>query len=412
MSPEIPTPEPADSKPPATPSQGENLTNSMGSLDSKPSASEESFLLDDVWESAELDSNPQPTVTEEVPVEKPAAPISVNRSPRDSASSRVTSSSPVATKQATRWQKFQRYWQAEIQPALKEQTIKTLKAIIRSLNALVTWLEAKPVSPSDFPQSATPPRKRGVWGSILDMTRSLLPRSLRRLSDPLLSGAIGGVLLLTLWISSSLMFSKPPTQVATAPSAKSAPGKSTDTAKKSSKDELSQVKPDTDAIADQPLPKQTLLPAPPQKATDAIRETIPRGIVDSPSPAPTVTPTPSPSPIPKPAPPLKLTPEQTLIARIQDQVADVSNQYVNGLIQSVQANFRSSLLTVKIGDGWYTLEQSQQNKLSNEMLKRAQQLDFLKLEMTDPEGNLLARSPVVGSEMVILKRTTSLPQIT
>ncbi|MCY7391827.1 MAG: hypothetical protein LH647_10180, partial [Leptolyngbyaceae cyanobacterium CAN_BIN12] len=93
-------------------------------------------------------------------------------------------------------------------------------------------------------------------------------------------------------------------------------------------------------------------------------------------------------------------------------VADVSNHYVSGLIQSVQANFRNSLLTVKIGNGWYTLEQAQQNKLANEMLNRAQQLDFVKLELTDSTGDLLSRSPVIGSEMVILKRTASLQQTT
>jgi len=320
--------------------------------------------------------------------------------------SRDTTDSATSTNKDLPLQKFQRYWQAEIQPALKEQTIKTLKATIRSLESLVARLEAKPSPTSGLPQSGTSRRQRGIWGWVLGLTRSLLPRSLRRLSNPLLSGAIASVLLLTLWTSSSLIFSKSPTQVAAVPPA-SAPVKPTDGKEKLVPTDQPVVKPTPDALrettptesATEPPPKQTLL-MPTDKA--------PNAPVDSAkTPSPTITPAPKPVP-----PPLKLTPEQTLIARIQDQVADVSNQYVNGLIQSVQANFRSSLLTVKVGDDWYTLEQTQQNKLAKEMLNRAQQLSFVKLELTDPEGNLLARSPVVGSEMVILKRTSSLQQIT
>jgi hypothetical protein len=395
MSQETSIPESSDSEPQAPPAEGTTLSDSENIVELSPIANPDVAVSEEeVWESG-IETANQPIASEERSIEKVAELAA------QSSAAQTLDTAAAATK-TTSWQKFQRYWQAEIRPALKEQTIKTLKATIRSLEFLVSRLEAKPVA--SLPHPATTPWRRiqEIWQSVLGLTRSLFPRSLRRLSDPLLSGAIGGVLLLTLWISSSLIFSKPPTQVATAPPVKSVP-EPTNPSKKL-KDGPSQVKPDTDAIAAQPRPKQTLLPAPSEKATDAI--------VDSPKPTPTVTPTPAASPIPKPAPPLKLTPEQTLIARIQDQVAEVSNQYVNGLIQSVQANFRSSLLTVKIGDGWYTLEQPQQNKLANELLKRTQQLNFVKLELTDSADNLLARSPVVGSEMVILKRTTPLPKTT
>ncbi|PZV03774.1 MAG: hypothetical protein DCF22_25965 [Leptolyngbya sp.] len=406
MSQETSIPEPNDFESQAMPVEGTNLSDSEEMAESAAITNEDLAVLEeDVWESVDIENETQPTITEEVSVEKVAeltAASVTNSKPK----SRVASGAAVTATKTTSWQKFQQYWHAEIRPALKEQTIKTLKATIRSLESLVNRLEAQPAASSPQQSTTSWRQFRGIWGSVLGFTRSLLPGSLnRQLSDPLLSGAIGGVLLLTLWIGSPLIFSKPPIQVATAPSVKSTQDKSTNAPKKIiSKDEPSQVKPDTEEIANKPRPKQTLLPAPSEKATDAI--------ADSPKPAPTVTPTPAISPIPKPAPALKLTPEQTLIARIQDQVTDVSNQYVNGLIQSVQANFRSSLLTVKVGDDWYTLEQPQQNQLAQEMLKRAQQLDFVKLELTDSAGDLLARSPVVGSEMVILKRTTAVQQIT
>jgi hypothetical protein len=101
---------------------------------------------------------------------------------------------------------------------------------------------------------------------------------------------------------------------------------------------------------------------------------------------------------------LELTPEQNLIASIENQIAEISDRYADGLIQSIQANFQGSRLTIKIGDDWYNLKQSQQDKLAARMLERARELDFTHLEITDPEGALLARSPVVGIDMVILKR--------
>ncbi|MGF1479115.1 MAG: hypothetical protein ACFB4I_06455 [Cyanophyceae cyanobacterium] len=108
--------------------------------------------------------------------------------------------------------------------------------------------------------------------------------------------------------------------------------------------------------------------------------------------------------IASPEPELKLTPEQSLIAAIQAQVAQITSQYAQGLIQTLEANFADSRLIVKVGDDWYALEDTRQDQLANEMLRRSQELDFRKLEITDSQNALLARSPVVGSEMVILNR--------
>jgi hypothetical protein len=102
--------------------------------------------------------------------------------------------------------------------------------------------------------------------------------------------------------------------------------------------------------------------------------------------------------------PLERTPEQSLISAIQDQVTEITSQYANGLIQSVQANFRSSRLTVNLGEGWYALSPSAQDHLATEMLDRATNLQFEALELLDSQGELLGRSPVVGSTMIILKR--------
>jgi hypothetical protein len=294
-------------------------------------------------------------------------------------------------------QTLQQVW-SKTQPVLKTQTIRTLRATIGALEQVVDRLEAPPpdvppptLEPGSHPPSLpfSPPslpiadlrqklleirqRLSNWWNPLLEKIRTRLPESINQsLSDRALTGILAGSLVLLFWVTSSLLTSKP-APVAVVPAPRPAPSTA-----------------------------PAITPAPP----------TPAPVIPVAPPAPQATPTPvlspqvSPAPVvpPPPVPKLQRTPEQKLIAAIQDQVAEISNQYVSGLIQSVQANFRSSRLTVKVGSEWYGLTRSQQDNFANEVLQRAQQLDFIKLEITDSEGTLLARSPVVGSEMVIVKR--------
>ncbi|MDJ0708230.1 MAG: hypothetical protein QNJ46_33580 [Leptolyngbyaceae cyanobacterium MO_188.B28] len=97
-------------------------------------------------------------------------------------------------------------------------------------------------------------------------------------------------------------------------------------------------------------------------------------------------------------------PEQSVIDAIQDQVAEVTDAYADGLIQSVKANFRSNLLIVTAGEAWYGLEPNRQDDMANELWRRSQELDFSHLNLIDPDDVMVARSPVVGQRMVILQR--------
>jgi hypothetical protein len=309
----------------------------------------------------------------------------------------------TSTSEQSLQQTLQQVW-SKTQPVLKTQTIKTLQATIRVLERVVDRLEAPPPevsrSPSELDSTRSsltfslPPLpiadlrqkllqvRQGVsdwWNPVLEKIRARLPESINQsLSDRALTGVLAGSLVLLFWITSSLLSGKP-AQVAVVPAPRPVPFTAP-------------------AIAPEP---PVASPAPVAPVTPIVPEA-------SPSPAPNPAPQVSPAPVmlpPAPAPKLQLTPEQKLIAAIQDQVAEISNQYVSGLIQSVQANFRASRLTVKVSPEWYGLTRSQQDTLASEMLQRAQQLDFVKLEITDSEGTLLARSPVVGSEMVIVKRS-------
>jgi hypothetical protein len=243
----------------------------------------------------------------------------------------------------------------QTQQVLKAQIVKFIRGTIRVLEGVVVKLEATP-------QADTTPnfldKSQNWWGAALGKIRSLLPEDLSsNLSNTALTGIIAGVAVILFWITSALLPEKPqPPEVASVP-------------------------------ASEPIPAPTITAAP-ELATPAAPEPI------------EVTPSPEPSPTPV----VELTPEQNLIASIENQVAEISDRYADGLIQSIQANFQGSRLTVKVGDDWYKLKRSQQDKLATRMLERSKELDFSHLEITDPQGTLLARSPVVGTDMVILKR--------
>ncbi|WP_019500558.1 hypothetical protein [Pseudanabaena sp. PCC 6802] len=99
-----------------------------------------------------------------------------------------------------------------------------------------------------------------------------------------------------------------------------------------------------------------------------------------------------------------LSPDKVAISNIQIQVTDVSKKYGEALIQSVQTNFKLGRLIVQLTDAWYQLDPGQQDKLMAELLGRSQKLNFKKLLVSDASQHLIARSPMVGKEMVILKR--------
>lgn len=251
---------------------------------------------------------------------------------------------------------------------LKAQSINALRGTIGLLEGIVDKLETEPVrmpplrtvTPVPMLQDssipvATKPKLldrilpsfsfvEAFWDKTLAKIRLLLPSTWsEKLSDWMLTGAIALVLVLLL-VTTAALLPETEAQVAKAP---------------------------PNSIE---APPELKAPQPPQPVEV------------------------EPPPVPE------LTPEQSLIAGIQNQVAEITSKYGNGLIQSIEANFEDSRLVVKVSDGWYALKESGQNKLADEVLSRANELDFSKLQILDLKGTLLARNPVVGTNMVILKR--------
>jgi hypothetical protein len=99
-----------------------------------------------------------------------------------------------------------------------------------------------------------------------------------------------------------------------------------------------------------------------------------------------------------------LTPEQIAIAKIQTQVTEVANQYGETLLGSVQTSFKRGRLIVALSDDWYQLAPNEQTQLVNDLQTRSRSLNFKKLLVADAENHLVARTPVTGEGVIILRQ--------
>jgi hypothetical protein len=189
------------------------------------------------------------------------------------------------------------------------------------------------------------------WDSVLSQVRALLPASLsEKLSDWMLTGILSSLIVAVL-LTSVLLLPQPAPESA-------------------------------QTLDETTSPAPEAIEAPPQLTAPG----RPEAIALSPPPGPA------------------LTPEQSLIAAIQEELASITSQYPEGLIASIEADFLRSRLIVTLGERWYQLNNARQDKLANAILARSQKLDFRKLELLDTEGTLVARSPVVGNKAIILQR--------
>lgn len=104
---------------------------------------------------------------------------------------------------------------------------------------------------------------------------------------------------------------------------------------------------------------------------------------------------------------LQTSPEQAFIDAIQTQLSDITSQYPDDIIQTLQVNFPRDLAIVRLNPVWYLIGDAQQDLVTDRMWLQAKANHFSKLELQDAQGNSIARSPVVGQHMVILQRRQS-----
>lgn len=309
---------------------------------------------------------------------------------------------------------------------VKRQTLQLLRTTIQTLEAAVERLELAPEPEADLPIPQQIQTTVGLliapmwsrWRGALSQLRRVLPRSLnQRMSDAGLTGAIVSTLLLVL-LSIPILRTppKPAAVVAVAPSPAPTPSPrpflaplpaKTPVAESGSPQPEAPVPPTaapeltpTPEVLPAPTPLDQTSPAAPSSA-DSASESSP--LADAP-----LGDVPDASELPLDAV-VERSPEDALqdalIASVQAKMTAVSAPYADALVQTVQPNFRRSWLRITLGDGWDSLEAAQQDALANALLEQAQRLDFSKLELVRRGGDRLARSPVVGSDMIILQRT-------
>jgi len=258
------------------------------------------------------------------------------------------------------------------QPIWKTTIIQVLRGTIGVLETTVVKLETE--TPADT-QKKTHFLSR--WDGFLRTFRLFLPSNIsNNVSDTVLTGIFAVIFVVTIGISTFTFIPKS-AGVATVPP-------------------VEEVIPPKSVIEPEIIPKSVIEP-----------EVIPTPVVE-----PEAIPTPVIETEPTPIPVVELTPEQALLAAIENQFSEISisvkntkdKNIVSQLIKPLQANFRTSDLTVKISDIWYNLEKSQQDKLAAEILQRSQELNFIHLEIVDFQEKIIARSPVVGNEMIIFNR--------
>ncbi|MDB9465501.1 procyclic acidic repetitive family protein [Dolichospermum circinale] len=263
------------------------------------------------------------------------------------------------------------------QPIWKTAIIQVLRGTIGVLETTIVKLETE--TPKDT--SGKKINFLSRWDGFLRTFRLFLPSSIsNNVSDSLLTGIFAVIFLVTIGITIFLYIPKS-TQVAVVPP-------------------VEEVTKPTPVIEPEPKPTPVIEPEP--KPTPVIE--------------PKPTPTPVIEPEPKPTPVIELTPEASLLVAIENQFSEISvsvkntkdknkdKNIVSQLIKPLGANFRTSDLTLKISDMWYSLEKSQQDKLAADILQRSQELNFTHLKIVDSQEKMIARSPVVGNEMIIFQR--------
>jgi hypothetical protein len=184
----------------------------------------------------------------------------------------------------------------------------------------------------------------GFWSALLQQFRRVLPAPIRQLSDAILTAIVVMLITVSIWIIDGLSVPSAKPSIATAPS------------------------------------------------TPAIVQTDPAALS-------TATPTIASAP--------KISPEQAFVEAIQSQLSDVTSQYPDDIIQTLNVDVARDLAIVRLNPVWYLIGDDRQNSVTDRMWLQARANHFGKLELQDANGTPIARSPVVGKHMIILQRRQS-----
>ena len=96
--------------------------------------------------------------------------------------------------------------------------------------------------------------------------------------------------------------------------------------------------------------------------------------------------------------------QQTLEKSLTEALPVGTKPSKNGFITSLMPDINGKDLTVTLDSDWYQLEPDQQEAIASTLWNQRTNLKFQQLTLKDLKGKTIARPPVVGDQMVILRR--------
>lgn len=218
-----------------------------------------------------------------------------------------------------------------------------------------------------------------LWLPYLAKLKTRLPDALQnQFSDRMLTGILAGLLIFLLWTINGLFGSHPQAAVATAPP--TAPMAPTTLAQRPVNSQpMAQVNPGRESLRSQ-MPSDA--PIDPQASiATSVRRKTPVSTLGNIHPVNTGETSP-----------------------VQNALVAASTPYGEDLILSVASDITRHHLTLKMSSAWYDLDPQAQDRLAQELQNSSQRFQFKQLEIKDSQNDLLARTPVVGDQIVIFRR--------
>jgi hypothetical protein len=231
-----------------------------------------------------------------------------------------------------------------------------------------------------------------TWNKGIRLLKQRLPANLQELTERFLTVAVITTFLVIYWFFSSLTSGKP--AVAKQPAVSSKPVL---------------TRPAPQRVTQRPIAQPSVAPAP------SIKPTVQPSIAPAPTVKPTVVAKPV-APVTQPkvvaeppvavAKPVPVPTPSIDLADIQAQLTSEVAAMGEGLVTSIKTADTNRTLQVSIGSDWDALSVLDRQKVAQKLWGRSQKLDFKKFELLDSSNTLVARSPVVGSNVIILQSPT------
>jgi hypothetical protein len=243
-------------------------------------------------------------------------------------------------------------------------------------------------------KAIVPAWKKGVvpnWNKGIKLLKQRLPANLQELTERFLTVAVITTVVVIYWLFSSLTSGKP--AVAKQPPVSTKPVLTRPVPQRMT--QRPRVQPSVAPAPSKPTVQPSMAPAPAVKPTVVAQPSVP---VPQPKVA-TEPPMVVAEPVTVPSPGIDLAEIQ---AKLSSEVASLGD----GLVNSVKTANENRQLKVALGSGWDSLSRADQQEVAQKLWGRSQKLDFKKIELFNGNNTLVARSPVVGTKVIMLQKST------